>query len=115
MIALISSFIAIKALSGNSYEILFSGTDLFGKVPVRIDALSAWFILTINFTMITGAVYGFNYMKKYREMKSEITLHCIAFLFVHFCIAWHMFSSEWIYLSAILGINGNFSFYSCNI
>jgi len=86
VIALISSFIAIKALLGKSYEITFSGTILFGKVPVIIDSLSAWFILTINFTFITGSVYGFNYMKKYREMKNEITLHCIAFLLAHFTL-----------------------------
>jgi hydrogenase-4 component B len=86
LVAVISSIIAVKALLGNSYEILLSGTVLFGEVPVRIDALSAWFILTINFTIITGALYGFNYMKKYRERKSDITLHCIAFLLVHFSL-----------------------------
>ena len=36
--------------------------------------------------MITGAIYGFNYMKKYRERKSDITLHCIAFLLAHFAL-----------------------------
>jgi hydrogenase-4 component B len=86
IMALISSVIAFKALAGNSYEILLSGTVLFGNVLVRVDALSAWFILTINFTILTGSVYGFNYMKKYIEMKSELSLHCIAFLFVHFAM-----------------------------
>ncbi len=86
VIALITSVIAIRSLIGTSYEILFSGTELFGNVPVRVDALSAWFILIINFTILTGAVYGFNYMKKYREMRNEITLHCIAFLFAHFAM-----------------------------
>ncbi len=41
--------------------------------------LSAWFILTINFTIITGAVYGFNYMKRYREMKNELTFTVLLF------------------------------------
>jgi formate hydrogenlyase subunit 3/multisubunit Na+/H+ antiporter MnhD subunit len=82
----VSSYVAVKALAGNSYEILFAGTMLFGDVPIKVDALSAWFILTINFTILTGALYGFNYMKKYREMKNELTLHCIAFLFVHFAL-----------------------------
>jgi hydrogenase-4 component B len=86
LISFISSFIAIKALLWNSYEILFSGTLLFGNVPVKVDALSAWFILTINFTILTGAFYGFNYMKRYREMKSELTMHCIAFLLVYFAM-----------------------------
>jgi hydrogenase-4 component B len=86
IIALISSFIAVKALLGDSYEILMTGTMLFGRVPVRIDALSGWFILVINFTLITGALYGFNYMKRYRERKSDISLHCIAFIFVQFAL-----------------------------
>lgn len=86
IIGLITGFIAFMSLLGNIYEILFSGTILFGKVLVRVDALSAWFILTINFTIITGAVYGFNYMKRYRDRKSDISLHCISFLMVHFAL-----------------------------
>ena len=83
---LTSSYIAISALSGTSYEIILSGTHLFGNVPVRIDSLSAWFILTINFTIITGSVYGFNYMKGYRNRKGDITLHCISFVVAHFSL-----------------------------
>jgi hydrogenase-4 component B len=83
---LATSFVAVGALVGTSYEVVFSGTIMFGKVPVIIDALSAWFILTINFTLITGALYGFHYMKKYSGQKNEITLHCIAYLLTHFSL-----------------------------
>jgi hydrogenase-4 component B len=86
VVALISSFLAVRSLAGSSFEVILSGTYLFGTVPVRIDSLSAWFILTINFTFITGALYGFNYMKKYREKKSDITMHCIAFIMLHFAL-----------------------------
>jgi hydrogenase-4 component B len=86
LLGLISGIIAVKALFWSSYEILFSGTIIFGKVPVLIDSLSAWFILTINFTFITGALYGFNYMKRYREQKSKITMHSIAFILAHFAL-----------------------------
>jgi formate hydrogenlyase subunit 3/multisubunit Na+/H+ antiporter MnhD subunit len=86
IIALTSSIVAVKALFGPAYEIVFSGTSLFGEVPVKIDALSAWFILTINFTFITGAIYGFNYMKTYRDRKGDITLHCVAFIIAHFSL-----------------------------
>ena len=86
VIGMISSFFAMKSLLGNSYSVIMTGTMLFGQVPIRIDALSGWFILIINFTIFTGAVYGFNYMKQYRERKSEITLHCIAFIFVQFAL-----------------------------
>jgi hydrogenase-4 component B len=82
VVGLISSFYAMKALLGVSYEIVFIGTQLFGNVVVRIDSLSGWFMLIINFTMITGALYGLNYMKKYRERRSDLTLHCIAFILV---------------------------------
>jgi len=84
VVAFISSFVGMRALLGKSYEIVLSGTFLFGKVPVVVDALSGWFIVLINFTFVTGAIYGFNYMKPYQNRKSEITLHCIAFLIAHF-------------------------------
>jgi formate hydrogenlyase subunit 3/multisubunit Na+/H+ antiporter MnhD subunit len=86
VIGIISSYFAIKALLGSSYSITMAGTALFGQVPIRIDALSGWFILIINFTIFTGAVYGFNYMKQYRERESELTMHCIAFIFVQFAL-----------------------------
>ncbi len=86
IMGLITSFMAMKSLLGYSYEITMKGPVLFGDIPVKVDALSGWFILTINFTMITGAIYGFHYMKMYRERRSEITLHCIAYLFVQFAL-----------------------------
>jgi formate hydrogenlyase subunit 3/multisubunit Na+/H+ antiporter MnhD subunit len=86
ILAIISSYFSVKAFMGSGLDILMTGTALFGKVPVRIDVLSAWFILIINFTFLTGAVYGFNYMIKYRERKNEITLHCIAFILAHFAL-----------------------------
>lgn len=84
--AFLSGSVALKSLLGNSFNTVLSGTFLFGNVPVVIDPLSAWFILIINFTFITGAIYGFNYMKRYRERESDITLHCIAYLIAHFSL-----------------------------
>ncbi len=83
IIGSITSFFAVRALLGNSYEILMEGTLMFGRVPIRVDALSGWFLLIINFTMITGSLYGLSYMKKYRERKSALNLHCIALIFLH--------------------------------
>ena len=83
---LISGIISYKALVGISYETVLSGPILIGNVPVVIDSLSAWFILTINFTIITGAAYGFNYMKRYSDRKSDIKMHCIAYLVVQFSL-----------------------------
>jgi hydrogenase-4 component B len=80
IIAVLSSSIAFKALAGENSEYLFQGSLVTGRIPVRIDALSAWFIIIINFTCITGALYGMQYMKPYRAQKSNISLHCICFI-----------------------------------
>ncbi len=80
VIAALSSVYAVRALSGNTFEALFRGNELFGNVLLKIDSLSAWFILIINFTMLTGSFYGFSYMKQYAGRKSDITLHCVAFI-----------------------------------
>jgi formate hydrogenlyase subunit 3/multisubunit Na+/H+ antiporter MnhD subunit len=82
----LSSFFAVKALLGTSYGIIMEGTMIFGNVPITIDALSGWFILVINFTILTGAFYGINYMKKYRNRNNELTLHWIALTIVHFAL-----------------------------
>ena len=81
--SLISSIVAIRALIGQSFEIELTGTIPFGSVPVVIDALSAWFILTINFTLTTGVIYGFHYMKQYTKQKNNLTMHGISYILVH--------------------------------
>ena len=83
---IITGFLAIKALNGSVLEIFLSGPPVFGQVPFVIDSLSGWFILIINFTFITGALYGLDYMKLYSARKSDITFHCIAFLLAHFSL-----------------------------
>jgi hypothetical protein len=113
VVALITSFIAVKALFGNSYETILQGTLLFGPVPVIIDSLSAWFILTINFTLVTHIRF-----QLYEEVQGEKerhypALHC--FYCCTICLTGNMFRSEWFYLSPIMGIDGNLGFYSCNI
>ncbi len=80
--ALIGGFLAVRALMGDETEFILPGTLVTGEIPFRIDALSGWFIIVINFTMITGGVYGLQYMKAYREQSANITLHCIAYLLV---------------------------------
>ena len=82
-VSLISSIAAVQALRGYSFELLLSGTLPFGSVLIKIDALSGWFLLTINFTFITGAVYGLGYMKQYMDQKNNIAMHCVAFILAH--------------------------------
>lgn len=78
--AIWSGYFVLPALLGEKLEFVFKGSIVTGEIPIRIDALSAWFILLINFTMITGALYGLHYMKAYRKQTSNLTLHCLAYL-----------------------------------
>ena len=78
-----SSIIAIPALVGHGTQILLDGTIPFGTVSIKIDALSAWFILVINFTMITGAIYGLNYMKAYAAQRSNLAMHWLSYILLH--------------------------------
>ncbi len=103
-IAILSSITSLQTLAGENFEYLFQGSLITGPIPVRIDALSGWFILIINFTFITGALYGLQYMKPYKSQKDNLSLHCISYFVLHasliaicslqntlaFLIAWEM-------------------------
>ncbi|MGE0090710.1 MAG: proton-conducting transporter membrane subunit [Bacteroidales bacterium] len=82
-VSILSSIPAIKALTGEPLELLLSGTIVTSTIPIRIDALSAWFILTINFTFITGIIYGISYMQAYRNQKTNLSLHWISYILAH--------------------------------
>jgi hydrogenase-4 component B len=81
--SILSGYIAIPALRGHIFEYLLTGSISFGSVLVRIDALSAWFILVINFTIITGAIYGISYMKQYSSERNNLSMHWVSFVLVH--------------------------------
>src|SRR6266567_367291 len=83
IIAVLTSIIAVQTLGGENFEYSFAGSLITGKIPVRIDALSGWFILIINFTFLTGALYGFHYMKQYQSQRSNLSLHCISYILVY--------------------------------
>lgn len=82
-IALLSTLPAVTALSNEGIELTFYGGHIFGSIPLRIDALSAWFILIINFICVTGAWYGIGYMKAYTGQHANTTLHWMLFVFLH--------------------------------
>ena len=79
----LTSWIAAQTLVGNSFEASFPGGYAFGEVPIRIDALSGWFLLTMNLTMVTGIVYGVRYMAPYNNQASNITLHYASYIVNH--------------------------------
>src|SRR5680860_156306 len=52
LVAITTSIPAVNALLGNPMDITLPGSAFFGDIPLRIDALSAWFILIINLTCV---------------------------------------------------------------
>lgn len=78
--AIVSAIPAIKALMGVDTIQLFAGSYVTGPIPVRIDALSGWFILLISFTFLTGVIYGFHYMKAYITQTANLSMHWISYI-----------------------------------
>ncbi len=80
VIAALSSVPAINALMGNPTEITLIGSYITHDIPLRIDALSGFFILTINFTFITGVIYGIKYMQAYSNQSANLSLHWFCYI-----------------------------------
>lgn len=88
LMAVITSIPAIKALTGNTIEIVISKALVFGNISFQIDSLSAWFILIINLTCINGAFYGIGYMKQYNEQRANLSMHWMLFLLFQSSMLW---------------------------
>jgi hydrogenase-4 component B len=80
LVALVTGFLAVEGLTREGMEFIINGGSFFGPIPFRIDALSAWFILIINFTTVTGAFYGAGYLKSYSVQSQLITFHWILYI-----------------------------------
>jgi hydrogenase-4 component B len=83
---LLSSWIAIGAITGSAFLKVVPGGQVFGDIALRVDGLSAWFILLTNFTFLTGILYGRQYMKKYRGQGANLSLHYISYILNHLAI-----------------------------
>jgi len=82
-IAILTSFVAVKALLGQTFDFTLPGSFISGPIRLQIDALSAWFILIINFGFITGGFYGLFYMSAYKNQPKNLTLHGILFILLY--------------------------------
>jgi len=82
----VSSWIAIGALTGSPFSKILSGGQVFGDIALRVDGLSAWFILLTNFTFVTGILYGRQYMKRYAGQSANLSLHYISYILNQFAI-----------------------------
>ncbi len=81
--SLSTSWLAIHALLSQPLELTVRFGNYSGDVLLKIDGLSAWFILIINFTVLTGFFYGSGYLKSYILTKARLGLHLVMFLFFH--------------------------------
>ncbi|PIQ27514.1 MAG: hypothetical protein COW63_15980 [Bacteroidetes bacterium CG18_big_fil_WC_8_21_14_2_50_41_14] len=86
--AMVTSIPAIQALGGATSDFSFYAGTFLGDVPIRIDGLAAWFILIINFTSITGVIYGAGYLKAYKNAAYKLSLHWILFILFHLSMIW---------------------------
>lgn len=87
--AILACIPAVDVLvSGNDF--LISGVDMaHAKGPLLIiDELSAFFILIISFTWLTGLIYARGYLRSYYDTKSkmQISLHLFAYLWLGFAM-----------------------------
>lgn len=80
ILAVVGSLLSLSVFINGPADIIYAGSSVTGEIAVRIDPLSAWFILMISFTFFTGGWYGFRYMQTYRDQTDNITMHLIAFL-----------------------------------
>lgn len=82
--SVITGIIAIMGFTGGGLEIIVQGGSFFGPVPLRIDALSAWFIIIINFICFTGILFGVGYLRSSSAQMPAISFHWILYILFHF-------------------------------
>jgi len=82
----ISGYLALKVFATHQtteYKLF----ELFGnEVVMVIDSLSAFFIIVINLTVLTGALYAKGYLAPYKasKTKTEMSWHFFHFFLLHF-------------------------------
>ena len=86
--SILSAIPSFQALAGVPQSGLLSISHFSGELLIRIDTLSAWFILIINFTSITGVIYGSGYLKAYSNLKVNRELHWIFYSIFHVSMIW---------------------------
>ena len=82
-IAILTSFIAVKALLGQTFNLTLPGSFISGPIRLQVDALSAWFMLIINFGFLTGGFYGLFYMDAYKNQPKNLSLQAVLFILLY--------------------------------
>jgi hydrogenase-4 component B len=82
-IAIVSSYMAYLSYQKNgSIDYNLIDLSIIGPVHLKIDELSAIFILVINFTVITSSVFSIGYLKD-RGNSGALSLHFFSFSILH--------------------------------
>lgn len=82
-----SSAMAVQCLMQGTPIVTEMGINGFlGGWALHLDALSSFFILVVNFTVITGLIYAKSYLKPYETNKTALSfsLHYAAYLWLMF-------------------------------
>jgi formate hydrogenlyase subunit 3/multisubunit Na+/H+ antiporter MnhD subunit len=77
---ILTGYIAILGFTGSGIEYIVNGGSFFGSIPLRIDSLASWFILIVNFTSLTGVLYGAGYLKSSPVKPSVISFHWVLYI-----------------------------------
>lgn len=86
----ISSYWAVQAWShGQTLVLELPFMWAQGTPRLMIDSLSAFFVVVINLTMLTGGLYARGYLRPYQSTKSSAEL------------GWHYFNLFWLQLSLL--------------
>lgn len=112
LVAILTGYIAVSGFTGSGIEYTVNGGSFFGDIPLRIDPLASWFILIVNFTSVTGVLYGAGYLKSspvqpsvisfhwmlYIAFQSSMVLVCIVQHSIAFIAAWEIMSLSSLFL-----------------
>lgn len=79
---------AVLAFMGQAQTGMLAMPHFLGNFVVRVDSLSAWFILIINFTVLTGIVFGTEFLKHFSHLKTNLNIHWFSFLLFHSAMIW---------------------------
>tara|TARA_R110002050_G_scaffold252628_2_gene390887 strand:- start:17482 stop:19497 length:2016 start_codon:yes stop_codon:yes gene_type:complete len=94
-LVLVSAVVAMTSYWG--IQVLFLGQEITGDLPLKflespgsliIDKLSAFFILVVNFTILTGIVYAKGYLRPYLKTKNvhQFSVHYFSYLWLYFAM-----------------------------
>lgn len=86
--SILTSLPAISAIIGKPIAEIYHLSGVFSDVTVKIDALSAWFILIINLTVINGTLFGIGYLKSYQHLKTNLAIHWVFLTIFHSSMLW---------------------------